>query len=115
MAVCNCSGVQRFWHSCLTSSSEDWRALLYSERVMISLLTRAMISSTVLPEAVGVAGFFAGARAVAGGALPGFSGVGATTGLFGVSCDLSCAASGRAAHSAAMTAILLIHSLIWPV
>src|SRR5258708_2111543 len=41
MAICNCSGVQRFWHSDLASSSAVWRALSYSERVMISLLTRS--------------------------------------------------------------------------
>src|SRR5258706_16290968 len=62
MAICNCSGVQRFWHSVLASSSAAWRALSYSKRVLISLLTRAIISSTVFPlsglAVFGTAGFF---------------------------------------------------------
>src|SRR5438876_471976 len=97
MSVCNWSGVQRFWHSDLASSSAVWRALSYSVRVMISLLTRAMISSTVLP-ASGLAGFGAAGLAGfsdlgSGAAMPGFSRVGAGVGLGGGPCGCSCAAS----------------------
>src|SRR5260370_39309844 len=95
MSVCNCSGVQRFWHSVLASSSAVWRALSYSVRVIISLLTRAMISSTVLPasgltgfEAAGLAGF---SDLGSGAAMPGFSRVGAGAGFGGGLCGRACA------------------------
>src|SRR6266699_127721 len=114
MLVCNCSGVQRFWHSDLASSSADWRAFSYSERVMISLLTLAMISSMVFP--------LLGSTAFGAGAIPGFS----STGVAGLLCGaggfawgadsgLSCAASGRAAHSTAITARFRITFLVFPV
>ena len=82
-ATCNCSGVHFPLHSCRASSSALARALSSSELVMISLFTRATISSTILPSAdagfaavaagpvtfvppgavvaVGVSGFFTGA------------------------------------------------------
>ncbi len=88
MAICNCSGVQRFWHSDLAFSSAVWRALSYSERVMISLLTRAMISSTVFPLSgftvfggAGFAGFAGISDFASGAAIPGFSRVGPGAGF----------------------------------
>ena len=85
MAICNCSGVQRFWHSDLASSAALWRALSYSERVMISLLTRAIISSTVFPlsglAVFGAAGFAGFSDFASGAAIPGFSRAGPATGF----------------------------------
>jgi hypothetical protein len=80
---------------------------------MISLLTRAMISSTVLPlsglEVFGVAGGLAGFWGFASGsgaAIPGFSRVGAGAGFGGVACGWSCAASGRLRGKAAQSATI---------
>src|SRR5262249_10915810 len=88
MAVCNCSGVQRPLHSCLASSAALSRAFSYSLSVMISLLTRAMISSMVLP-ALGSTGCVAAAPFSFGaGGVPGFACEPAGEAAGGGACEL---------------------------
>src|SRR5580693_5050015 len=119
MSACNCSGVQRPWHSFLASSWAVSRAFSYSEWVMISLLTRAMISSTVLPLS-GLADFggtgFAGFSILgSGAAIPGFSRTGGPAGLGWGSWGFSCAANdrpttGKTAQSATIKTSFLINA-----
>src|SRR5215472_13905112 len=87
MAVCNCSGEQRPWHSCLASSAAVCFAFSYSESVMISLLTRAMISSMVLP-ALGSTGCAAAPFSFGAGGLTGFGCEAAGEAAGGGACEL---------------------------
>src|SRR5204863_1079628 len=90
--------------------------LSYSDLVIISLFTRAIISSTTLPLSgftlTGAAfGFGAGFVSSVVGAISGFSSVGAWFGGGVGSCFGSCASNGMAASKAATMAIFRIHSL----
>ena len=121
-ATCSCSGVHRPLHSCWASSAAAVRAFSSSELVIISLLTRAMISSTTLPSpvkagfpgfadlAAGVAGFLGcsgsgaaicGASREGGFCAAGVSGGGGLAGGF-------CARSGRANINPASKTVFFI-------